>query len=248
MKIGERKIRWLGEFILIVVGVLTALAVNDLNQARDDRALEGHLLAGIREDLMRDTVDSDGAILAAQGRAAGADELLEFVNDPQAGKMASMGRKLDERLRDVRVKYPTHSFSPRQALLLTGDQRRLDLSTATFSEAIARGGFDKMRDLSLRTMIATHYFNAVRYARADDRVEANSLRYRGVLAESGLAPGDGENGEAMINLLRRRPVLIAEIKNLREFALFQIQQQNDFMTSARQLLAAIDAWLAERKV
>ena len=248
MNIGERKLRWLGEFILIVVGVLTAFAVDDLNQGRDARALEVHLLAGIREDLMRDTVDSGGAILAAQERAAAADELLAFVNDPQAGKIASMGRKLDERLRAVRAKYPPRSFSPQQALLLTGDQRRLDLSTATFSEAIARGGFDKVQDLTLRSMIVTHYFNAVRFARADDRVEAHSLRYRGVLAQSGLAPGDGENGEEVIKVLRRSPAVIAEIKNLREFALFQIQQQSDFMTSAKQMLAAIDAWLVKHKV
>ena len=244
MNIRKRKVRWVGEFFLIVVGVLTAFAVDDWNQGREERALEAHLLTGIREDLMRDTVDSGGAIRAAQGRAAAADELLVLVGDPQAGNAAPMGRQLDQYLRGVRTLYPARSLSPQQALQLTGDQRRLDLSTATFSEAIARGGLDKVRDLALRSRITGHYFNAVRYARADDRVEAHSLRYRGVLAQNGLAPGDGENGEEVVEVVRGSPSLRAEIKNLREFALFQIQQQSDFLASAKRLLTAIDAWLA----
>ena len=40
--------RWLAEFLLIVVGVLAALWVGDWSEARSDRALEQHLLQGIR--------------------------------------------------------------------------------------------------------------------------------------------------------------------------------------------------------
>ena len=77
--------RWLAEFLLIVVGVLAALWVDDWREARSDRALEQHLLQDIRDDLARDLSDVRSAMGAAEARAAGADELLALIGDPEAG-------------------------------------------------------------------------------------------------------------------------------------------------------------------
>ena len=240
---NERRARWLAEFFLIVLGILTALAVDDWKQGREDRALERYILAGVREDLRRDTTDSGGAIRAAEGRAAAADELLRLTGDPVAGKIPPMDRNLDQGLNTVRARYPTGSLSARAALVLLADQRRLDLSNATFTEAITRGGFDKVRDLSLRSMISTHYFNAGRYVRADDRVVLNYLHFRGVLAQAGLAPGDGDNADTLLSAIRRDRALVAEIKTQREFSLRQISHQSEFMASAVAVLNRLDARL-----
>ena len=46
--------RWLGEFLVIVVGVLTALAVDDFRQARADRAYERYVLERVSDELDAD--------------------------------------------------------------------------------------------------------------------------------------------------------------------------------------------------
>ena len=53
----QRYARWFGELHVIVVGVLVALAVDDLMQRRADRELEAHLLDRLRDDLVADAGD-----------------------------------------------------------------------------------------------------------------------------------------------------------------------------------------------
>ena len=50
-------VRWLGEFIVIVLGVLVALAVDDWRDYRSDRVLEQHLIGRLAADLRADEAD-----------------------------------------------------------------------------------------------------------------------------------------------------------------------------------------------
>lgn len=47
-------LRWVGEFVVIVVGVLTALAVDEWREYQSERERETQYLAGFYEDLTRD--------------------------------------------------------------------------------------------------------------------------------------------------------------------------------------------------
>jgi hypothetical protein len=240
----KRRARWVAEFIMIVVGVLSAFAVNDWSEERADRNLEIHYLTGIRNDLERDTADSMGAIRAAQGRAAATDELLRLAGDAQAGHIPPMDRNLDQRLSETHVRYRVGTLSVQDALVMAGDQRRLDLSTSHFNEAVSSGRLTKIRDTPLRSVILTHYGNARRYERADERGEAIGLQFRAVLAAAGFAPGDTDV-RALQAALRQDRELLAAVKNLREFALRQVSMQMEFMASAKNVLVAIDDWLRE---
>ena len=75
------------EFILIVTGVLAALAVDDWRQSRADVATERYILEGILADLSRDRADIASSISAAGARAVGADKLLAAVGSTSAGKI-----------------------------------------------------------------------------------------------------------------------------------------------------------------
>ena len=46
-----------GEIILVVVGILIALQINNWNELRKQSKVEIEILEGIREDLLRDTID-----------------------------------------------------------------------------------------------------------------------------------------------------------------------------------------------
>jgi hypothetical protein len=66
---SELRGRLIGEFVVIVLGVLVALAVDDWNQERSDRELEINLL-----DRMQSEVLADGADLASGRPLAGRDQ------------------------------------------------------------------------------------------------------------------------------------------------------------------------------
>ncbi len=46
--------RWAGEFVVIVLGILAALAVDSWSEQRDNRSLEQEYLSRIKEDLESD--------------------------------------------------------------------------------------------------------------------------------------------------------------------------------------------------
>ncbi len=55
----------IGEIILVVVGILIALQINNWNEVRKDRSVANQYLKGIKEDLKRDLIQAD-SILALQ--------------------------------------------------------------------------------------------------------------------------------------------------------------------------------------
>lgn len=238
---SQRIARLLGEFVVVVVGVLSALAVDDYRDGRADRAFEAHLLSGISADLARDTVDAAGSLRAAQGRAAAADELLEMLGDPLAGNMPPMDRDLDQHLQVARLAHPHGSLTEQHALLMLADQRRLDFSDASFGEAVASGRLYVIRDLVLRSAISTHYFQARRYEKADERVEEAAKEMRDALAAAGLALTDGATDVGVLEAFKASPRLVAELKNIREFALRQIDWDAAFRQSAEGVLREIEA-------
>jgi len=146
-----RRGRLLAEFILIDVGVLAALAVDDWRESQADRASEEHLLQGIRADLERDLGDLWGGINGAQSRMAGADELLRRIGDPDAGVVRippfDVGQQarpwvmndFEEELAQARAVYPTHSVTAQQALLMATLMLRFDIAGGTYQEATASG-------------------------------------------------------------------------------------------------------------
>jgi len=68
--------RWLGEFAVIVLGVLVALAVDDWAQHRSDRDLERDLVERLKEDLVADA----GDLALAQAGVARRHWVLEALS------------------------------------------------------------------------------------------------------------------------------------------------------------------------
>jgi hypothetical protein len=64
----ERSMRWIGEVVVIIVGVLIALGVDDWRQGVADRQLEANLLERLEEDLVADAGDLAHAQLALARR------------------------------------------------------------------------------------------------------------------------------------------------------------------------------------
>ena len=242
-----------GEALLIFLGVGVALLGQAWWEYRGDREIEQHLLAGIRSDLVRDSADAASAIVAAKARIAGADRLLAHIEDPDAGVIhpvpwqplpGSIVLASSQVLEDALASYQSTEISPQRALFMvsaTGSMQRLDLSDATFGEATASGQLNVIRDPALRTQVADYYFTTGRFGNTiDGRVEQHWLHFLEVLGAAGLSSVGGESDQRILAALRTNPQVLAEIKNVRAFAVTQVGAHTDVLRRAEELIASLD--------
>lgn len=238
------------EFILIVAGVLAALAVDDWRQSRADVSTERYILEGLLADLSRDREDIASSISAASARAAGADKLLADVGSTAAGTVqltpwTVSPSRLDQQqvFEKARTEYLSTSFSTTTALrMLTAvsSMQRVNVSSATFTEASASGEMDKVRDVELRAALAQYYYNATRFGdTTDQRVDDNWLHLRNALANVGLPSGSLTSEETILQTLSNDDELIAEIINARELAVSQIMMNTIVLELANDLAESL---------
>jgi hypothetical protein len=215
-------LRWFAaEIAVVVTGVLIALALNAWWGARADRAQETRILQGILADLNLDVRDLESAMNGARARALAADDLLGWIDDPDAGLMAFDAR-FQEPLDAARALAPDPA-APSKALAPMTEQFRFDVTDATISEAIASGQWRVVRDPGLRRAITLYYTTTASFGRTpDDRVETHAQEFRRTLAAAGLAPTGTYPDEAVLATLRGDRGLVAELKNLREHSLRQL--------------------------
>jgi hypothetical protein len=245
--------RFILEFLLIVAGVLAALAVDDWRQSRVDVATERYILEGILADLDRDREDIGSSISVASARAAGADKLLADVGNAAAGKLQLTPWANDSNPNELsahqaferaRLQYPAASISTTSAfrmLTAVSSMQRINVSAAGYTEASASGEVDRIRDVRLREALAQYYYTAERFGNTtDQRVDNNWLHLRNAFASGGLPSGGVISDEDILRILHDDDTLIAEIINAREFAVSQIMLNTNVLVSAENLAAFVE--------
>lgn len=250
---SQRHGRWMAEFVLIVVGVLAALAVEDWRESRGDRERETHLLEGVRSDLARDLTDLDGSVRSAFARMAAADDLLARINHPDAdmvslsplGERRTMPSPLsidyEPFLKEARQLHPQLSVTAQEAVLMATTPAVFDIADATYAEATASGQIDVLTDLELRRAIATYYFDANRFGPTmDQRVESSVERLTGAFARAGISPGGDASHEQIIRAIRQDEVLVAELMNMRYSSAIQVDRHRFMIAAAVDLAARLD--------
>jgi hypothetical protein len=73
----------LGEIVLVVIGILIALQINDWNEDRLDRELEREYLVSMLSDLREDRREIEDAIAGNSIMLAGMNDLLTMLSTPQ---------------------------------------------------------------------------------------------------------------------------------------------------------------------
>jgi len=254
--VATRQIPWariVAEGVAIVVSILLAFGIQAWWDGRQDRELERRLLEGIFADLARDIGDIGAAMDAALGRAAGADELLSLIGDPLAGviepKPPGALYPADGVprvwLEEARKRHPAGSVGPREALYMvtsTGSIHRVGISNATFSEAIASGTLDVIQSDDLRALITNYYFRASQFSPADDRADRQWANLGRALADGGIAITGDTADDDVLSVLRSDEHLVAEVKNARAVALFQLLAHSVVLASAEDVISAIETW------
>lgn len=136
----KRWVRWVGEFAVIVLGVLVALGVDDLRQRISDQRLELELLERVRADLVADAEDLARAQAQVTRRLWVLEGLMsEVPPDPDSAP----GRLNDVPLRVFATTLP-----------------EFDLFDDAYQEMLATGTLDVVRDDVLRSQIVSYYRTA----------------------------------------------------------------------------------------
>jgi hypothetical protein len=146
-------LRWSGEFIIIVLGVLGALAVDEYRDERIERELEREYLLGFQVDLQRDS----GALRVGQRRIERSVRVAEQLLLQAGGDLSGHWHSLS-------------NFKPTTLQMEFDAGETRFLSTAlmftpfrgTYTTIVSSGDLHTIRDRALRGALTSYYEGEVR--------------------------------------------------------------------------------------
>ncbi|MEQ9315077.1 MAG: hypothetical protein RLN72_04440 [Henriciella sp.] len=197
------------DFIIVVIGVFVGLQVSNLNEARQDRALEKTYLAGIASDLENDIDEIDEIARIAGVRLSALGLLLESAETRPLPDAVSSARGLIE-IEPSEPFDPAISGSAGFALfvLTTLEGHRL-----TYDTMINTGGVGIVRDTSLLRRIQGYYAIAESTRDFEDEMKDSRLALVASQQAAGLSAIDEMPPEALAAIFAEDPALLAAAKN-----------------------------------
>lgn len=190
------------EFIVIVIGVLVALAVDDWRQTRADRALENHLLSSLRADLEADEIDAKFQEESEQKLRDAVDHILAIVDHPLApstAKKDNNGIEIDESLWFLRWRI------------------ELEVADGTYSEMIATGSFKVIQNTALRAQISKYYNDSRRWLAVPARQIDPRPEFLTALASVGIVPGSADHLPDLVERLKSEPLIATHALRIRSY-------------------------------
>lgn len=235
--------RWAGEFVVIVLGILAALAVDSWSEERNNRILEQEYLARIKEDLEWDLAEIEEAIQASilQGRSA--TTLLYELNDPLADHVP---RFSSDRLAAIDFAVPAHEeFDVRikRLVWLAARTRSFDPRRGSYDELLATGRIIVVDESELRASIIDHYSLTEDMTGLAEWVQEPATKYDEFLGQStGFNAYDFNAIDEPMPLLRDLEGLPPLLRDVRRISLRQAAVLESIEESSRNLLATIDLY------
>ena len=190
------------EFIVIVIGVLAALAVDDWRQTRADRALENHLLSSLRADLEADEIDAKFQEEAEQKLRDAVDHILAVVDHPLAPTNANKDATGNE---------------INASLWLLKHRIELEIADGTYSEMIATGSFKVIRNTALRTQISKYYTDSQSKLRIPARMVDPRPEFLTALASVGVVEGFADQLPDLVERLKSEPLIATHALRIRRY-------------------------------
>lgn len=134
-KFGKYLIYASGEIILVVIGILIALAINSNQQYRKDRSIELGSLQKFTYDLKQDSITMQGLIQREEGISADLDTLYTLLQTQDNA----------------------NKFKVFEKSATIGSSSFFNANTGTYDEAVATGTMQTIQDDSLRSQLFAYY-------------------------------------------------------------------------------------------
>ena len=228
------------EGLVIIFSVLAALAVDDWRDDRAERALEQHLLATLRDDLMDDLEELESSLddteLVEHASAFLLGQPDQNFKDEIVSKSLAPSRLVDSSRRADHV-------SPEQAaiFILVGGID-FDLSDMTYQEMMSTGSFRVVQDNILRRDITRYYWIVRSYDMTNSTAESYRTGLLNALLRNGVAPGRVD--PEMLGNAIKDPEVRALIAQYGATAQTLREVYVSFVEQAEELLTKVDAELS----
>lgn len=223
----ERRIstlRGFAELLIIVVGVLIALAVDEW---RDNVQLEEqrlHILSTLLVDLEEDRNDYEDFNTTSRLRWQAAQFLLSYS---AAGDLKSAG----------------WAESPGEAVYRLAYSSRIQTTRSGFMEMISAGGRMAVYDNDLRSEILRYYSLATDRAAVNGFITPQTQRFHAALEAMGVSPSDREMID--VQSVMANPTASALVRTLGETAEFATLYIEDLVEANNELRESIGRTLAD---
>ena len=223
----------IGEILLVVIGILIALQINNWNQSRFDRKQEVEYLVRMRQDLQADVENWNQKLITINYKS---DFLIDYLNN----KMDSL---------HYSKRNNTHLFSARFRTLPIANKNALEEFTST-------GKIGLIQNLELKEKILRYYSFVEDRSKNLENTFSDLPRLLSELIEGELhykvrvraAKFQQKEIEELINILKKNrsqlePAINAELG----YTAIQYQSYNDIKKRAKSLLELLDQELKSRK-
>jgi len=170
-------LRWMGEFVVIVLGILGAFAVDEYRESRRDLDVADEYLEQLVRDLVKDRHQIAISIERTHGELLAADQVLLLS-----------GASLD----NYRTMVPFYEL-PRIGQFSADDVQIYNLGefetfepfTSTYTSIVNNGDLRTIADPGLRRAIVSYYEEIARRRRDRDEFLADALRLKDLLIKNG---------------------------------------------------------------
>ena len=177
MKFG----RAVAEFIVVLLGVLGALWVEDYRDWRSARSHERVALERVADDLDSDIEELGLVTTAARRRATGAVALIMHLDDAAAQQFVELG--WPAAMVDTAV-----AMSLRTAFSEARSNNDFDHANAAYRELLATGRLETVRDDEVRRAIAAYYRLAEDQGDFTEPDQALQAQLDALLIDNGVHP------------------------------------------------------------
>ena len=126
----------IGEIVLVVIGILIALQINDWNEERKNHLLEASYYCKLLEDINQDVLEIKNQIDINQIRIDNSNKFISLIQQPNFTQPEVMEVMLGS------VSKTTFTFQP---------------STAAFEDLKSSGNLGLLRDLTIKNKLIAYY-------------------------------------------------------------------------------------------
>ena len=204
----------LGEIVLVVIGILIALSVNNWNTDRKNNNAAMYLLSSLKEDLANDVEVLRFNIDDARNTVAMSKALQSFHHNPESGPI------------DVE----------KNAMYMVSGVS-FDINNITYNEMLNTGSINLLNP-ELRKVIAQHYWNIESFDGNRDYVLQLKRTINQLLIQNGIAPFSINEEE--FRTILNDPKLFAAIKQWEYLGNVQVQIHEEFLKNTQDLISHIE--------
>ena len=202
----------IGEILLVVIGILIALSINNWNIQQIEQNEERNYLTRLVQDLKWDINELKAVVKENQSRLYQCSVTLDMLD---AHNIPYERMKLQERTRELEI--DTSSILKRTfgfGLTAIRYYSKFNISDATYRELLANGKIDLIQDKQLKISVVDYYSNMENRLQLVRKIEMMRDNYVQTLAIQGISMYNIMSYKEFDNLVPNKANIIAEIENI----------------------------------